>query len=78
MLPPVPAILLTVKGGPNEPDEISVVWTFVINGKPPQVGISADVKHVANKLVDLHREFYTMGKRVGHIGMTVGREAIKY
>lgn len=57
MLPPVPAILLTVSGKPNEPDEISVVWTFVINGKPPQVGISADLKHVANKLVDLHGEF---------------------
>ncbi|MFQ5630947.1 MAG: hypothetical protein ACE5I1_19420 [bacterium] len=47
MLPPVPAILLTVNGRSNEPDEISVVWTFVINGKLPQIGISADHKHVA-------------------------------
>ena len=30
MLPPVPAILLTVNGGAPGSDEISVVWTFVI------------------------------------------------
>ena len=40
MIPPVPAILLTVNGRPGDPDEISVVWTFVINGSPPQVGIT--------------------------------------
>lgn len=57
MLPPVPAILLTVNGGPGEPDEISVVWTFVVNGDPPQIGISVGDEHVAGGLIDRHREF---------------------
>jgi flavin reductase (DIM6/NTAB) family NADH-FMN oxidoreductase RutF len=57
MLPPVPAIFLTVKGRPGEPDEISVLWTFVVNGDPPQVGVSAGDEHRALGLVTLHREF---------------------
>ncbi len=57
MLPPVPAILLTVNGRPSDPDEISVVWTFVVNGNPPLVGISAAREHVARDLVALHGEF---------------------
>ena len=57
MIPPVPAILLTVKGAPGAPDEISVVWTFVVNGDPPQIGISVDRTHVALKGIEAHREF---------------------
>jgi len=57
MLPPVPAILLTVNGRSGEPDEISVLWTFVVNGNPPQVGVSAGDEHRANDLIALHREF---------------------
>ncbi|MFQ5738273.1 MAG: flavin reductase family protein [Acidobacteriota bacterium] len=57
MLPPVPAVLLTVKGMPGDPDEISVLWTFVINGDPPQIGVSAGKDHVANRLIARHREF---------------------
>lgn len=57
MLPPVPAILLTVKGNNIQPPEISVVWTFVVNGKPPQIGISVEDAHVANDLIDVHNEF---------------------
>jgi flavin reductase (DIM6/NTAB) family NADH-FMN oxidoreductase RutF len=57
MLPPVPAIFLTVKGQPGEPDEISVLWTFVVNGDPPQVGVSAGDEHRASGLIALHREF---------------------
>ncbi len=57
MLPPVPAILLTVHGKPGEPDEISVLWTFVVNGDPPQVGVSAGDEHRAGPLIALHREF---------------------
>lgn len=57
MLPPVPAILLTVNGNPGEPDEVSVVWTFVVNGDPPQIGISVGDEHVAGGLVDRHQEF---------------------
>lgn len=57
MLPPVPAIFLTVNGGPGEIDEIAVVWTFVVNGIPPQVGISVGDEHVAGGLVDRHQQF---------------------
>jgi flavin reductase (DIM6/NTAB) family NADH-FMN oxidoreductase RutF len=57
MLPPVPAILLTVNGRAGEPDEISVLWTFVVNGDPPQVGVSAGDEHRAGPLIALHREF---------------------
>jgi len=57
MLPPVPAILLSVQGKPGEPDEISVLWTFVVNGDPPQVGVSAGDEHRAGPLIALHREF---------------------
>ncbi len=57
MIPPVPAILLTVNGTPEGPDEISIVWTFVVNGKPPQVGISVDKEHVAGALVKTHKQF---------------------
>lgn len=57
MIPPVPAILLTVKGKPGEPDEISVVWTFVVNGKPPQVGISVHEEHVARDMIKKHGQF---------------------
>ncbi len=57
MIPPVPAILLTVNGKSGDPDEISVVWTFVINGKPPQVGISVAHEHIAGDLVKQSGEF---------------------
>jgi len=57
MIPPVPAILLTVNGKPGGPDEISVVWTFVIEGKPPQIGISVHKEHSADELIKLHGEF---------------------
>lgn len=57
MIPPVPAILLTVKGDEQFQDEISVVWTFVVNGKPPQVGISAEHQHFANSLIKKNKEF---------------------
>ena len=57
MLPPVPAILLTVNGNPGAPDEISVVWTFVVNGKPPQVGVSVGQEHVAGDLIRSHGDF---------------------
>lgn len=57
MIPPVPAILLTVNGTGGSPDEISVVWTFIVNGHPPQVGVSIDDKHVAKKLVEANGAF---------------------
>ena len=57
MLPPCPAILLTVNGRPGDPDEISVLWTFVVNGDPPQIGVSAGFEHQARELLELHDEF---------------------
>jgi flavin reductase (DIM6/NTAB) family NADH-FMN oxidoreductase RutF len=57
MLPPVPAVLLSVNGAPGDPDHLSVVWTFVVNGDPPQIGIAPGHEHVARELVGLHGEF---------------------
>jgi flavin reductase (DIM6/NTAB) family NADH-FMN oxidoreductase RutF len=57
MVPPVPAILLTVNGAPDDPDEISVLWTFVVNGDPPQVGVSAGSEHLARQLLEVQNEF---------------------
>ena len=57
MIPPVPAILVTVRGKPGDPDEISVVWTFVIEGKPPQIGISVADYHISGDLIKMHKEF---------------------
>ncbi|HJO39743.1 MAG: flavin reductase family protein [Vicinamibacterales bacterium] len=57
MLPPVPAIFMTVNGRPGDPEEISVTWTFVVNGEPPQVGIAVGDEHIARDLVAMHQEF---------------------
>lgn len=57
MIPPVPAILLTVNGRAGGPDEISVVWTFVIEGKPPQIGISVHKEHVAGEMIKTNGQF---------------------
>ena len=57
MLPPVPAIITSVHGQPGDPDELSVLWTFVVNGDPPQVGVAAGDEHIAGGLITLHREF---------------------
>lgn len=57
MLPPSPAILTSVRGKPGDPDELAVLWTFVVNGDPAQVGVSAGDEHIAGALIALHREF---------------------
>lgn len=57
MIPPVPALLLSVNGDKDREDEVSVVWTFVINGKPPQIGISVEDSHVALGFLKRHKEF---------------------
>ena len=57
MVPPVPAIITSVHGKPCDPDELSVLWTFVVNGDPPQVGVAAGDEHIAGGLITLHREF---------------------
>lgn len=57
MLPPVPAIITSVHGKPGDPDELSILWTFVVNGDPPQVGVAPGDEHIAGGLLTLHREF---------------------
>ncbi len=57
MLPPSPAILTSVRGKPGDPDELAVLWTFVVNGDPAQIGISAGDEHIIGGLISLHREF---------------------
>ena len=57
MLPPVPAIITSVHGQPGDPDELSVLWTFVVNGDPPQVGVAPGDEHIAGALITRHREF---------------------
>jgi flavin reductase (DIM6/NTAB) family NADH-FMN oxidoreductase RutF len=57
MIPPVPAIITSVHGKPGDPDELSVLWTFVVNGDPPQVGVAPGDEHIAGGLITLHREF---------------------
>lgn len=57
MIPPVPAILLTIDGDEGDPDEISVLWTFVVEGSPPHIGVSAGSHHLARRLLETHDEF---------------------
>jgi flavin reductase (DIM6/NTAB) family NADH-FMN oxidoreductase RutF len=57
MLPPAQAIITSVRGRPGDPDELAVLWTFVVNGDPAQVGVSAGDEHIAGGLITLHREF---------------------
>jgi flavin reductase (DIM6/NTAB) family NADH-FMN oxidoreductase RutF len=57
MLPPAQAIVTSVRGRPGDPDELAVLWTFVVNGDPAQVGVSAGDEHIAGGLITLHREF---------------------
>ncbi|MBK5111989.1 MAG: flavin reductase family protein [Candidatus Heimdallarchaeota archaeon] len=64
MLLPVPAIILGVKGDEKTKDDLTCVWTFVLEGTPPQVGISVGKKsaisghyQVALELIEKHGEF---------------------
>lgn len=57
MLPPSPAILTSVRGKPGDPDELAVLWTFVVNGDPAQIGLAAGDEHIIGGLITLHREF---------------------
>ena len=57
MIPPVPAILLTINGIQEKEYEVSVVWTFVINSHPAQIGISVHDDHVALDLIRKHSQF---------------------
>ncbi len=83
-MPPVPAVFVTVDGKAGEPDEISVVWSFVVNGNPPQIGISPGHEHRANELVGLHGDFVlnvptaTIVERFDTVDMNSSRVADKF
>ena len=53
MIPPVPAIVLGLKGDSIRQDILSVAWTFVLEGHPALVGIS-----VTNKINDAGDPYY--------------------
>lgn len=58
MLPPAQAVITSVRGkAPDDPDELAVLWTFVVNGDPAQVGVAAGDEHIAGALIGQHREF---------------------
>ncbi len=57
MIPPAPAILLSVNGETEDAPEISVVWTFVININPAQVAISVHETHFVLALLKKHGQF---------------------
>ena len=57
MLPPSQAVITSVRGKPGDPDELSVLWTFVVNGDPAQIGVAAGDEHIAGGLIALHKEF---------------------
>jgi flavin reductase (DIM6/NTAB) family NADH-FMN oxidoreductase RutF len=57
MLPPAQAVITSVRGKAGDPDELSVLWTFVVNGDPAQVGVAAGDEHIAGGLIAEHREF---------------------
>ena len=91
MLPPVPAIVLGVKGDAGVRDDLTIVWTFVLNGKPPQIGISvgddsaiSGHRHAALELFKKHREFTLSVPDAGWIeqfdaiDMTASKRADKF
>lgn len=53
MIPPVPAIILGLKGDSSRKDILSVAWTFVLEGHPALVGIS-----VTNKINEAGDPYY--------------------
>ncbi len=91
MLPPVPAIVLGVAGDASVRDELTIVWTFVLEGDPPHVGISvpgasaiSGKAYVALELLKKHGEF-TLNvpdtswiKEFDQIDMTASKRADKF
>lgn len=64
MIPPVPAIVLGVQGDDDLDDDLTIVWTFVLEGDPPMIGISVPTmsaisgdQYVALELLKKHGEF---------------------
>ncbi len=91
MLPPVPAIVLGVKGDARIEDDLTIVWTFVVEGNPPHVGISvadnsaiSGKAYVALELLKKHGEFTlnvpdtSWVKEFDQIDMTASKRADKF
>ena len=64
MIPPVPAIVLGVKGDSTIEDDLTIVWTFVLEGSPALIGISVPDNsaitgdtYVGLELLKKHGEF---------------------
>jgi len=64
MIPPTPAVVMGVAGDDKVKDDLTVVWSFVLDGHPPQVGVSVGLKsaisgdlQVALHLLHKHGEF---------------------
>lgn len=91
MIPPVPAIVLGVEGDATVEDDLTIVWTFVLEGEPPYVGVSvpdtsaiSGEGYVALELLERHGEF-TLNvpdtSWIGafdHIDMTASKRADKF
>ncbi len=91
MIPPVPAIVLGVSGDDRIADDLTIVWTFVVEGNPPQIGISvprrsaiSDGAYVALDLLKKHGEF-TLNvpdaswiREFDRIDMTASKRADKF
>ncbi len=64
MIPPMPAIVLGVAGDSSLRDDLTIVWTFVLEGAPPLIGISVPANsaisgdpYIALELLHKHGEF---------------------
>jgi flavin reductase (DIM6/NTAB) family NADH-FMN oxidoreductase RutF len=66
MIPPVPAIVLGLKGDSLREDILSVAWTFVLEGHPALVGIS-----VTNKINEAGDPYYVETFLKEHLEFTL-------
>ena len=64
MLPPVPAVILGVAGDDEHPADLTVVWSFILDGPNAQIGIVGDDsmitfdEHAGLSLIRKHRCFW--------------------
>ena len=66
MIPPVPAIVLGLKGDSARQDILTVAWTFVLEGHPALVGIS-----VTNKVNEGGKPYYVESFLKEHMEFTL-------
>jgi flavin reductase (DIM6/NTAB) family NADH-FMN oxidoreductase RutF len=64
MLPPVPAVILGVAGDDDRPADLTIVWSFILDGPNAQIGISVGddsmitfEEHAGLALIRKHRCF---------------------